>query len=66
MAFKVSNEECEQIVRGNYSDVFEKELEKLWVRLEVAPPEEVIKLQGRIYELKQIMGLKAKARAQLI
>lgn len=66
MAIKMTNEQCEQAVRGNLQDILEQELEKLRCRLETSAPAHCEHIQGRIMELRYIMGLKEKARLQLL
>lgn len=66
MAFKLSNQACEDIVRGDYTLANNEELEALRLRLEQTRNErDTATVQGQIYQHKQQMGLRDKALNQL-
>ena len=66
MSYKLTKEECEAILRDEYIEVLNKQLTHLQERLELTDRhKDSLRLQGRIYELRLIMGLNEKAFNQL-
>jgi len=66
MSFKLSEKDCTEVVRDNYTNVYQKMLDQLSARLaqETELPE-LYRLQGEINMLMQVTHLKEKAQTQL-
>ena len=66
MAFKLSNQACMDIVKGDYNLAYTEELERLRLKLEqTLNQKDTDKIQGQIYQLRQHMALKDKALLQI-
>ena len=66
MGFKLTKQQCEQILRDDYEEVFVSEIASLQTHLENELNHvSVRQIQGQIFMLRQIMGLEQKAREQL-
>ena len=65
MAFKLNDEDCFNALRGDVDKIYQKELMKLHLDLETEI-EDIRYVQGQIYLLKQVIGLKDKAEAQKV
>jgi len=66
MTFKLSEKDCTEVVRDNYTNVYQKMFDQLSARLaqETELPE-LYRLQGEINMLMQVTHLKEKAQTQL-
>lgn len=66
MTFKLSEKDCTEVVRDNYTNVYQKMFDQLSARLaqETELPE-LYRLQGEINMLIQVTHLKEKAQTQL-
>ena len=66
MPYKLTEQDCENILRDDTEEVHQIKLMELYVNLSLAtPPHEFYRIQGEIAHLREIIGLHEKAENQL-
>ena len=66
MAYKLTAEECQHVLADDTELIYQIRLGKLYAELSLATqPHLIYRIQGRIAELIEIMGLRDKAENQL-
>jgi len=66
MSFKMKDQQCERVVRGQPEEVYAERLGQLYAKISLETGQEnIYRLQGQIFMLLEVISLKEKANNQL-